>query len=109
MLFAGIANRPDDVIGIFVQAIVHRTVGLRAGTFIIHAQTAAHVETLNIHAQLMQLNIETRGLAHAGRDIANVRHLRSQVEVQQLQTVQTPSVTQGLHQLQHLRRRQAEF
>ncbi|CGY00982.1 Uncharacterised protein [Salmonella enterica subsp. enterica serovar Typhi] len=109
MLFAGIANRPDDVIGIFVQAIVHRTVGLRAGTFIIHAQTAAHVEALDINAQLMQLNIETRGLAHAGRDIANVRHLRSQVEVQQLQTVQTPSVTQGLHQLQHLRRRQAEF
>ena len=90
VLFAGIANRPDDVVGIFVQAVVHRTVGLGAGAFIINAETTANVEALNIHAQLMQLHVEARRFTHAGGDIANIGHLRAKVEVQQLQAVQMP-------------------
>ena len=90
ILFTGIANRPDDVVGVFVQAIVHRAVGLRTGPFIVDAETAANVEALNIHAQLVQLNVETRRFTHAGGDIANIGHLRAKVEVQQLQAVQMP-------------------
>lgn len=90
ILFAGIANRPDDVVGVFVQAVVHRTVGLRTGALVVNAETAANVEALNIHAQLMQLNVETRGFTYAGGDIANIGHLRAKVEVQQLQAVQMP-------------------
>ena len=109
VLFARIANRPDDVVGIFVQAVVHRAVGLRAGTFVVHAQAAAHVEALNVHAKLVQLNVETGGFTHAGGNIANVRHLRTEVEVQQLDAVQTTTLAQNFHQLQHLVCRQAEL
>ncbi len=28
IFFTGIANRPDDVVGVFIEAIVHRTIGL---------------------------------------------------------------------------------
>lgn len=60
VLFTGIANRPDNVVRVFVQAVVHGAVGLRAGTFIVHAQAATHVKALNIDAELVQLNVETR-------------------------------------------------
>ncbi len=109
VLFAGIANRPDNIVGVFVQAIVHRAIRLRAGTFIVHAQTAADVEALDINAQLVQLNVETRRLTHAGGDIANVRHLWAEVEVQQLNAVQTATFTQDFHQLQNLVGRQTEL
>ncbi len=109
VLFTGIANRPDDVVGIFVQAVVHRAVGLRAGPFVVHAQAAAHVKALDVHAKLVQLNIETRRFAHAGGDVANIRHLRAEVEMQQLNAVQTTAFAQNFHQLQHLVRREAEL
>ena len=82
VFFTRIANRPDNVVGVFIEAVVHRTVGLRTSTFIIHAQTAADVEALNIDAQLVQFHIETRGFTNACGDIANIRHLRTEVEVQ---------------------------
>lgn len=53
ILFAGIADRPDDIVGVFVQTVVHRAIGLRAGAFIVHARAAADVEALNVDAQLM--------------------------------------------------------
>ena len=57
----------------------------------------------------MQLNIETRRFTHAGGDIANVSHLRTEVEVQELQAFQMPCRAQNLNQLQNLRCRQAEL
>ncbi|CCJ89762.1 hypothetical protein BN132_1690 [Cronobacter turicensis 564] len=109
VLFARVADSPDNVVRVFIQAIVDRAVRLRTRPFIIHAEAAAHVEALDIHAKLVQLHIEAGGFAHAGGDIADVRHLGAQVEVQQLQAIQTIGFAQHLNQLQHLRRRQAEF
>ena len=109
VFFTGIANSPDDVVGVFVQAVVYGTVRLRTGTFVIHAQTTAHVEALDIDAKLVQLNVETRRFTYAGGDITNVRHLRAKVEVQQLNAVQTTALAQNFDQLQHLVCRQAEF
>ena len=57
----------------------------------------------------MQLNIETGRLTHTGGDITDIRHLRTKVEMQQLQTIETPGFTQRFHQLQNLRCRQAKF
>lgn len=105
----GIADTPNHVVGVFVQAVVHRAVGLRAGAFVVDAQAAAHVEALNVDAQLVQFNVKARRFAHAGGDIANVGQLRAQVEMQQLQAVETARFAQGFHQLQHLHRRQTEL
>ena len=109
VFFTGIADRPDDVVRVFVQAVVYRAVRLRAGPFVVHAEAAAHVEALNIHAKLVQLDVETRGFTHAGGDVANIGHLRTEVEVQQLNAVQTTALAQDFHQLQHLVCRQAEL
>ncbi len=109
VLFTRIANGPDNVVGVLVQAVVYGTVGLRAGPFVIHAQTAAHVKALDVHAQLVQLDVETGRLTHARRDIADVGHLRTEVEVQELDAVQATTFTHDLHQLQNLVRREAEF
>ena len=109
MLLAGVADGPNYVVGVFVQAVVYRAVGLRAGAFIIDAQTAADVEAVDIDAQLRQLNVEARRFTHAGGDIANIRHLRAEMEMQQLQAVETTRVAHDLHQLQHLRRGKTEL
>ncbi len=109
IFFTRITNRPDDVVGVFIEAVVYGAVRLRTGAFIVHAQTAADVEALNIDAQLVQFHIETRGFTNACRDIANIRHLRTEVEVQQLQAVETPGFTQRFNQLQYLSRRQAKL
>ena len=109
VFFTGVANSPDDVVGVFVQTVVYGTVRLRTGTFVIYAQTTAHVEALDINAKLVQLNVETRRLTYAGGDITNVRHLGAEMEVQQLDAVQTPTLAQNFYQLQHLVCRQAEF
>ena len=109
VFFTGVANSPDDVVGVFVQTVVYGTVRLRTGTFVIYAQTTAHVEALDINAKLVQLNVETRRLTYAGGDITNVRHLGAEMEVQQLDAVQTTTLAQNFYQLQHLVCRQAEF
>jgi len=109
IFFTRITNRPDDVVGVFIEAVVYGAVRLRTGAFIVHAQTAADVEALNIDAQFVQFHIETRGFTNARGDIANIRHLRTEVEVQQLQAVETSGFTQGFNQLQYLSRRQAEL
>ena len=75
VLFTGVANGPDDVVRVFVQAVVYGAVRLRTGTFVVHAQATAHVEALDIYAKLVQLNVETRRLTYAGGNITNVRHL----------------------------------
>ena len=82
IFFTRITNCPDDVVGVFIEAIVYGAVRLRTGAFIVHAQTAADVEALNIDAQLVQFHIETRRFTNACGDIANIRHLRTEVEVQ---------------------------
>ena len=81
VFFTRITNRPDDVVGIFIEAVVYGAVRLRTGAFIVHAQTA-DVEALNIDAQFVQFHIETRRFTNACGDIANIRHLRTEVEVQ---------------------------
>ncbi|MNL44617.1 hypothetical protein D3C87_1672050 [compost metagenome] len=57
----------------------------------------------------MQFDVEARRLTYAGGDIANIGQLRTQVEVQQLQAVETARFTQGFHQLQHLNGCQTEL
>ena len=57
----------------------------------------------------MQLNVKTGGFTHAGGDVANVGHLRTEVEVQQLNAVQTTALAQDFHQLQYLVCREAEL
>ncbi len=71
MLFAGIANRPNICIRSGHSSPNSRTA---SGYLHNHAQTAAHVEALDINARLMRAqhrNARTR--ARADRDIANVR------------------------------------
>ena len=109
VFFTRITNRPDDVVGIFIEAVVYGAVRLRTGAFIVHAQTAADVEALNIDAQLVQFHIETRRFTNACGDIANIRHLRTEVEVQQLQALKMACLAQNFDQLQHLGRCEAEL
>ena len=97
IFFASITDRPNDVVRILVQPVVNGTIRLRARPFVVHAQTAAHIEALNVHAELVQFHIETRRFTHAGRDITDIRHLRTEVEVQQLDAVQTTALTQDFY------------
>ena len=109
VLITGRTNRPDHVVGVLIQAIVDRAVRLRTRSFVIDAQAAADIEAFDVNAQLRQFDVETRRLTHAGSDVADVGHLRTQMEVQQLQAVDATRFAHDLNQFQHLRRRQTKL
>src|SRR5690606_25548393 len=71
----GLTKRPDNVVRVLVQAVVYGAVRLRARSFVVHTQTAADVETLDVDAKLMQLDIEASRFTYARGDIANIGHL----------------------------------
>ncbi|MNQ69026.1 hypothetical protein D3C85_836030 [compost metagenome] len=108
-LAAHIADAPHHVVGVLGQAVVGGAVALGAGALIVHTQAAAHIDHVDGHAETTQLGIETAALADAALDVADVRYLGAQVEVQQLQAVQLAEAAQTLHQRQDLGGGEAEL
>ena len=101
--FLRVANVGDvinDVVRVFLQGVIRRAVKIRAAAVVIHAQPAAHVHEFDRKTHLVQLRVKTRRLLHRFFHRQNVRHLRADVKMQQLQTMAE------IFRLQHFRRRQ---
>ena len=54
---------------------------------VIHAQPAADVEVFDLKPHLVELGVKARGFLHRLLDDENVRHLRADVEMQQLEAM----------------------
>ena len=90
----------NDVVGVFLQRVIRRAVERRPAAVVIHAQPAADVEIFNRETHLVQLGVKPRRLLHGLFHRENVRHLRADVEMQQLEAMAE------IFRLQHFRRRQ---
>ena len=78
----------DAVVDVFLYGIVHRTLGVaRPRAVIVHTQSATAIHELNIKAHAMELHVELCGFAECRRDSANLRNLRTDMEMDKFQTV----------------------
>src|SRR4029077_9093932 len=78
---ANIYDAPDDVVRVFLERIIGRTVKVAARSIVIDTEPAADIEITKFMSKLRQLCIISRAFAHCALDRRNVRHLRSDVEM----------------------------
>src|SRR4029453_4591638 len=93
---AHVHNVPNDVVGIFLERIICRAVEVPARTVIINSKTAAHIEIRELVPKLAQFGIVTCRFAYRALDRGDIRHLRSDMEMKQLEARHKPGLFQHL-------------
>ena len=84
---ADIHDVPDDVVGVFLERIIRRAVEIAARAVVIDAEPAADVEISELMAELRKLGVIARRFAHGALDGGDVRHLRADVEMNELEAM----------------------
>ena len=99
----------DDVVGVFLQRVVHRRfeVGLRA--VVIDAEAAADVHEFEAGALLGQLAIHACRFVQCALDDADVRDLAAEMEVEELQAILHAAFLQFFEAAQDFGDRQPEL
>src|SRR5947207_6293865 len=87
---------PDDVVRVFLERIIGRTVKIAARSIIIDTEPAADIEITKFVSKFRQLGIVSRAFAHCALNCPNVRHLRSDVEMNKLRAMRLPGVPANL-------------
>ncbi len=99
----------DDVVGVFLQRVVHRRFEVRLRTVVIHAETAADVHELEAGALLGQLAVDAGRFVQRALDDADVRDLAAEMEVEELEAILHAALLQLFEAAQDLGDRQAEL
>jgi hypothetical protein len=81
---ADLADVEDHVAGVFLHRVVHRGLEVRARAVVVDAEAAADVEVAHGEAHLRELAVEPRRLDDGVLDRDDVRHLRTDMEVDEL-------------------------
>ena len=92
-----------------MQGIVRRTVESGPRTVVIHAESAADIEVFKGVPHLGHLRIKTGRLAHRSLDRPNVRHLGTDVKMNELERVGQPLPSQHLTCRDQFRRAHAKL
>ena len=108
-LIAGVLHVVDDVVGVFLQAVIHARLEVRLRAVVIHPQAAAHVEILEPRPPFHEFRVDPRSLVEGHLDVADVRDLAALVEMQQLQAVFHPLGGEQFEPFHQFARRQAEL
>ena len=80
----------DDVARVLVERVVRRAVEGGARAVVIDAEAAADIEVPELVPHLRELRVKARRFAHRALDRADVRDLRADVEVDELERVREP-------------------
>src|SRR2546423_112783 len=109
LVVADLHDRVDHVVGELLRRVVGRRVegGLRA--VVVNGHAAANVEEFYRNLHLVNLGVDARGLLHRVLDALDVRELRADVEVQELEHVYAPLVLHAAYGLQNLGGGEAEL
>src|SRR5438309_4788745 len=78
---------PDDVVGVFLERIICRAIEIAARTIVIHAKPAADIQISKLMPELRNLCVITGAFTHSPLDGRNVRHLRTDVEMDEFKTM----------------------
>ena len=109
LLVADVGHVIDHIAGILAQRVIGARVVGRAAAVVVDAQPAAHIEVLQAEAELLELRIVARALAHGAFHRLDVGNLRADVEVHQLEAILHLVGAQQLGRLHHLRGGKAEL
>ena len=93
---ADVHDVPDDVVGVFLERIIGRAVEIAARAVVIDPEAAADVEVTELVPELAELGVIARRFAHGAFDRRNVRHLRADVEMNELETMRQTGLFQHL-------------
>ena len=109
LLVADLLDRVDDVVGVLLDRVVHGRIEGRLRAVVVDPEAAAQVQVLDRHALGAQLRVHAAGFADRLLDLADVRDLGPDVEVEHDEAVEHLAGLQDLDGLQHLGRGQAEL
>ena len=84
---AHVLNVIDDIVGVFLQRIVHAGFEVGLGPVVVDAQPAADVQVAQAGAGARQVHVHPHGLVDRCLDLADVGDLAAQVEVEQVQAI----------------------
>ena len=110
--FGFIADRSDvvdDVVGVFLERVVHARAEVGLGTIVVDAQPSADIDGAELRSELHELSIDARAFGNSRLDVADVRDLAPHVKVEQGQTLGHVSRLQLLEQADDFRGRQAKL
>src|SRR5579872_209637 len=85
LVVADVHDVVDDVGRVFLDRVIHRGVERGSRAVVVDGQAAADIEVLQRMAELEQLRVVHRRLTNGALDRLNVRDLRADVEVEQLE------------------------
>src|SRR5206468_11258536 len=80
---AHVHDVPNNVVGVFLEGIISGTVEIAPRAIVINAKTAADVEITELVAEFGELRVIASRFAHGTPECRNVRHLRSDMEMNQ--------------------------
>jgi hypothetical protein len=106
---AGLLDRRDDVVRVFLHGVVHRRVEIGLRAVVVDAETPADVDQRRAGAHLVQPHEDAAGLPERVLVGPDRRDLRADVEVQQLETAQHVLGAQALDRLHDLERGEPEL
>jgi len=75
---------------------------------VVHPEAAAEVEVAHRRPLLLERHVVAAGLEHPVANVADVRDLRAEVVMQQMQAVEQLVLAQRVDQLDDLRRRKTK-
>src|SRR5690349_17765209 len=84
---ADVTDVINDIVRVFLQGVIGRAVERRPAAVIIDTQAAANINVFDGKAHLVKFGVETRRLLDRFFDSEDVRHLRADVKMNQLETV----------------------
>ena len=108
-LVADSLDAEDDVVGVFLQRVVHRRFEIGLRTVVVDAEAAADVEVLQPGAGFVQFNENACRFGQGFLHLANIGDLAAKVEVRHLQTVGHVAGFEILKRFENLGDGQAEL
>ena len=101
-LIAHLAGSSHYVVRVFRKRVVGAALKRRAATVVVHCQPTTDIKVTDWEIHLPQLRIKSRTFLHCLLDREDIRHLRTNVEMQQLETPRQtlrPKQIRSCHQL----------
>ena len=86
-LVADFLDVEDDVVGVFLKAVVDAGAEVGLGAVVVDAEAAADVDVLEARAEALQFGVDADQLDDGVLDVADVVDLAAEVEVEQVEAV----------------------
>src|SRR5262245_6018030 len=104
-----VANVVNDVIRIFLERVVRGTIKCRPAAIIIDTQSATDIDVLNLETHLVKLRIIAGSFLDSLLNRKNIRDLRADMEVNQLEAMGKVFKAKEFNGSQHFDRVETEL